>query len=312
MNGQLQGPIVIAGGSGFLGASLARHLAAAGHSVVILSRHAPNTSGPWQHISWDARTLGDWRSALSGASGLVNLAGRSVDCIKTPDHQDEILRSRVEATLVLGKALRAIENPPRVWVQMSTAHIYGDPPTAVCSEDSPPGGGLAPFVARAWEDAYHASVLPSQRQVILRTSFVIGRDRGCGGGALARLKFLARLGLGGPAGSGKQGFSWIHETDLNRLFHRALTDDSMHGTYIASSPNPVSQRIFMRQLRRALHIPIGFPAPAWLVRLAAPLLLNTDPDLALYGRYVVSSRLAAERFEFQFPDLPEALAELVS
>jgi uncharacterized protein (TIGR01777 family) len=319
MNGQLQGPIVIAGGSGFLGTSLARHLADAAlcaglptPHIIILSRRAPKTSGPWQHIFWDARTLGDWRTALNGASGLVNLAGRSVDCVKTPDHQDEILRSRVEATLVLGKALRAIESPPPVWVQMSTAHIYGDPPSAICSEDSPPGYGRAPIVARAWEDAYHASVLPSQRQVILRTSFVIGRDRGCGGGALTRLKFLTKLGLGGPIGSGTQGFSWIHESDLNRLFLRALTDDSMHGTYIASSPNPVSQRVFMHALRRALHIPIGLPAPAWLVHLAAPLLLNTDPDLALYGRYVVSSRLAIERFEFQFPDLPQALAELVS
>jgi uncharacterized protein (TIGR01777 family) len=311
MNAPSKGPIVIAGGSGFLGTSLARHLAAAGHAVTILSRHAPKISGPWQHVLWDARTLGDWRTALSGAGGLVNLVGRTVDCIKTPDHQDEILRSRVEATLVLGQALRFSDNPPPVWVQMSTAHIYGDPPTAVCSEDSPPGCGLAPYVARAWEDAFHASVLPSQRQVILRTSFVLGRDRGCGGGALSRLNFLTKLGLGGAVGSGAQGFSWIHETDLSRLFERALTDESMHGIYIASSPNPVSQRTFMRELRRALHIPIGLPAPAWLVRLAAPLVLRTDPDLALYGRYVVSHRLAAERFEFEFPDLTQAVANLI-
>src|SRR6516165_8427045 len=103
-----------------------------------------------------ARSVGEWRRELEGASGLVNLAGRSVDCIKTPDHQDEILRSRVEATCVLGLALRATDSPPPVWVQMSTAHIYGDPPEVVCTEDSAFGYGLAPFVARAWEDAFHA------------------------------------------------------------------------------------------------------------------------------------------------------------
>jgi uncharacterized protein len=313
------GPVVIAGGSGFLGTSLARHLASstlrAGLTtphITILSRHAPKVLGPWQHIPWDARTLGDWSRALGGAAGLVNLVGRTVDCIKTPDHQDEILRSRVEATLVLGQALRAIENPPPVWVQMSTAHIYGDPPRVRCTEDSPPGVGLAPFVAKAWEDAYHASVLPTQRQVILRTSFVVGRDQGCGGGALSRLGFLARLGLAGTIGPGTQGFSWIHEADLNRLFERALTDESMRGTYIASSPNPVSQREFMRQLRRAVGMPIGLPAPAWLIRLAAPLLLRTDPDLALYGRYVVPQRLTAENFNFKFPDLPAALTNLLT
>src|SRR5262245_37364771 len=127
------GPVVIAGGSGFLGLSLATHLLHSGYSVVLLSRTAPRAAGKWRHVAWDARTLGPWTAALDGARGVVNLVGRSVDCIKTPDHQDEILRSRVEATRVLGVALRQIERPPPVWVQMSTAHIYGDPPSVVCS-----------------------------------------------------------------------------------------------------------------------------------------------------------------------------------
>src|SRR6478609_1910502 len=104
------GPIIIAGGSGFLGVSLAFHLAAAGKSVVILSRAPPKVAGPWRHVAWDARTLGDWKSELDGAAGLVNLVGRSVDCIKTPDHSDEILRSRLEATRVLGQAMRTVES----------------------------------------------------------------------------------------------------------------------------------------------------------------------------------------------------------
>ncbi len=307
-----RGPVVIAGGSGFLGISLATHLTQAGHDVVILSRKPPRAAGPWRHVAWDARSLADWHQELDGASALINLVGRSVDCIKTPDHQDEILRLRVEATRVLGQAMRSITNPPPVWVQMSTAHIVGDPPTVICNEDSPPGYGLAPFVAQAWEEAYRTSVLPSQRQVILRTSFVIGRNRGCGGGALTRLGWLTRLGLGGTIGSGKQGFSWIHETDLNRLFERAITDETMHGVYIASSPNPVPQRLFMAELRHALHIPFGLPAFAWMVRLGAPLLLQTDPDLALYGRYVIFKQLAKERFEFRFPELRPALADLYS
>jgi len=302
--------ILIAGGSGFLGVSLAAHLLDRGYAVTILSRNPPRPKGPWRHVSWDARTLGDWSRELDGATALVNLVGRSVDCIKTPDHQDEILRSRVEATRVLGASLGTVASPPPVWIQMSTAHIYGDPPSLVCSEDSPHGYGLAPFVANAWEGAFRASVLPSQRQVILRTSFVIGRDRGAGCGALSRLVPLTRLGLGGTIGSGKQGMSWIHESDLNRLFERAITDESMHGVYIATAPNPVPQREFMRELRRALHIPFGLPSPAWLIRLAAPLVLKTDPELALFGRYVVSARLQDDGFTFQFPHLRAALANL--
>jgi uncharacterized protein len=305
------GRIVIAGGSGFLGVSLAMHLAASGKTVTLLSRKPPKLDGPWRHLNWNARTVGEWRQELEGADGLVNLAGRSVDCIKTPDHQDEILRSRVEATRVLGMAVRTIDNPPPVWVQIGTAHLYGDPPHVVCSEDSPSGYGLAPFVARAWEDEFHASVLPAQRPVILRTSFVIGRDRGAGGGALSRLKTLVRLGLGGRVGSGRQGMSWIHEADLNRLFERALDNPQMQGAYIASSPNPVSQRDFMRMLRRAMGVPIGLPAFTWMVRIGAPWLMRTDPELALYGRYVISKRLQDERFEFLFPQLGGALDDLV-
>ena len=312
VNESEMGRVVIAGGSGFLGVSLAAHLAASGWSVVIRSRHDPRVRGLWKHVPWDARTLGDWSRELDGASAMINLVGRSVDCIKTPDHQDEILRSRVEATRVLGKAVRTIDSPPPVWVQMSTAHIYGDPPHVTCSEESPFGYGLAPFVARAWEEEFQASVLPSQRSVVLRTSFVIGRDRGAGNGALGRLGLVARLGLGGTVGAGSQGMSWIHETDLNRLFERALNDRAMQGIYIASSPEPVSSRIFMRDLRSAVRMPIGLPTPSWLVRIGARWLLRTDPDLALYGRYVVSKRLQDEQFEFRFPNLPEALNDLFS
>jgi uncharacterized protein (TIGR01777 family) len=307
-----RGRIVIAGGSGFLGVSLARHLTNRGWPVVVLSRNPPGIDGPWRHATWDARSLGNWSQELDGASGLVNLVGRSVDCIKTPDHQDEILRSRTEATRALGLAVRSVKAPPPVWVQMSTAHIYGDPPRVTCTEDSPFGYGFAPFVGRAWESEFEQNALPTQRRVILRTSFVIGRDRGAGGGALARLLTLVRLGLGGTVGSGTQGMSWIHEADLNYLFERALASDGMHGAYIASSPKPVSQRDFMKTLRRVVHMPIGLPAFSWMVRIGAPLFMRTDPELALYGRYVTSKRLQPEGFEFQFPDLEDALRDLLT
>jgi uncharacterized protein (TIGR01777 family) len=300
------GRVVIAGGTGFLGQNLARYLGGRGCDVIVISRHTSANDPRWQHASWDARTIGEWARHLDGANALVNLTGRTVDCVKTPDHCDEILRSRVESTEVLGRALQQVKTLPRVWVQMATAHRYGDPPEVVCDEDAAFGYGLAPAVGRAWEETF-TRVVPSQmRQVILRTSFVLGRD----GGALLRLATLVRWGLGGKVGDGRQGVSWIHEQDMNRLFDRAITDGNMSGAYLATAPTPVSNADFMRELRKVLRVPFGLPAKSWMVRIAAPLVLQTDPDLALYGRYCVSRRLREEGFDFLFPDLPSALRDL--
>ncbi|MEM1207201.1 MAG: NAD-dependent epimerase/dehydratase family protein, partial [Acidobacteriota bacterium] len=147
--------VVIAGGSGFLGLNLAAHLSERGYSVTILSRSRPRGPGDLTHAPWDGRPVGEWAQSLDGAAALVNLAGRTVDCVKTPGHCDEILRSRVESTRALGRALDGVAAPPPVWVQMSTAHLYGDPPSAVCDEDSAFGYGLAPEVGKAWEAACH-------------------------------------------------------------------------------------------------------------------------------------------------------------
>ena len=259
-------------------------------------------------VRWDRG-----RRELDGASGLVNLAGRSVDCIKTPDHQDEILRSRVEATRVLGMAVRAIDSPPPVWVQMSTAHIYGDPPEVTCTEASPFGYGLAPFVGRAWEDEFRASVLPSQRQVILRTSFVLGRDRGAGNGALARLGMLARLGFGGRIGSGRQGMSWIHEADLNRLFERALTD-----AVDARCVHRVVRRIRSRRSNSCASCAGRLACRSACRRLSGWFDSERDgccgptQNWHFMGAMLFRSGCKEERFEFQFPQLRDALNDLLT
>ncbi|GMV27054.1 MAG: NAD-dependent epimerase [Phycisphaerae bacterium] len=301
MPGELK-RVVIAGGSGVLGRLLGRHLVSRGARVTVLTRSGGGDEA-FERVAWDGRTLGGWSACLEGASGLVNLCGRSVDCIKSPDHCDEILRSRVESTRVLGEAMRRACAPPPVWVQMSTAHIYGDPPRARCDESSALGYGLAPTVGRAWEEAFCAALPPGVRGVVLSTGFVLAKE----GGALKKLGMLARLGLGGTVGAGDQGMSWIHAGDLNRIFERALRHPGMAGVYVASSPRPVSNREFMRELRRAAGVPFGLPAPEWIVRLASRVLLRTDPDLALYGRYVVPVRLAEEGFEFEYGEIGGAL-----
>lgn len=305
--------VVIAGGSGFLGYSLAQSLHAAGYKVCVLARRQV-AAVPWRIALWDGCTVGAWADELAASDVVVNLAGRSVDCIKSPDHCDEILRSRIMSTRILGETCRKLNHVPRVWVQMSTAHIYGDPPTTRCEEGSPTGWGLAPDVGRAWEAEYSCAKPERTRGVVLRTSFVVGRSNPGGAGALGKLGLLARLGLGGRVGSGTQGMSWLHAADMNRIVERAIVDERMNGVYIASAPQPVSQFEFMRELRRAAgglgKLGMSLPAFEWMVRLGAPLILRTDPELALYGRYVLPKRLLTEGFEFRYPTVEAALSAI--
>jgi len=183
--------VIIFGGTGFIGLSLAKHLSSKGFKPVLVARNQPKEQIEFDFVKWDAYSLGEWINALKGVRAIVNLAGKSVDCIKSPDNCDLILRSRVDSTKLIGEALKNIEQSPPVWVQMSTAHIYGDS-EQLYNEESTTGYGLAPFVGEAWEKAF-LNALPNQtRGVRLRTSFVIGKN----GGALESLKRITKLGLG--------------------------------------------------------------------------------------------------------------------
>lgn len=300
--------IPIFGGTGFIGLSLADHLKAKGYHPILVARNPPSKIVVHEFEKWDAVHLGEWVKVLEGAFAIVNLAGRTVDCIKTPDNCDVILRSRVDATKIIGKALESINHPPKVWVQMSTAHIYGDPPTQVCTESSTFGLGLAPKVGKAWETAVLEGLPKNMREVRLRTSFVIGRN----GGALGSLQQITKLGLGGTVGHGRQGMSWIHEYDMNEFIYQSIINSNFQGAYIVSSPNPVSQKEFMQRLRKAMKMPIGLPSPSWLTRIGAKYLFRTDPELVLYGRYVKSERLSDGLFTFKYPTLAEALSDLLN
>lgn len=298
--------IIISGGTGFIGLSLAEHLSHKGFHPILIARNKPDSNFGFEFIQWDGVHRGDWIHALDGAIAIVNLAGKSVDCVKSPDNCDLILRSRVSSTRAVGDALRLIKNPPRVWVQMSTAHIYGDPPVQICTEGADTGHGLAPFVGNAWEEAFHESLPGGVRDVILRTGFVIGK----GGGAFKQLSHITKLGFGGKIGHGRQGMSWIHQYDLNEIIYQAIVNPNFQGIYNACVPYPVSNAEFMRVLRKVLRVPIGIPSPAWLTIIGA-WILRTDPELALYGRYVVSTRLNEAGFAFRFPHLGGALEDLV-
>lgn len=298
--------IIIAGGSGFLGQSLIEDLLTHFGEIVVLTRGDERTDGRVRYVHWDAKTPGAWAKHLDGAAAVVNLVGRTVDCRKTPANRKVIIESRVDSVNALAAAFRLCAAAPPVWVQSATAHIYGDTADEILDESSPTGTGFAPMVGTAWEKAFSDADLPDVCKVVLRISFVLGRK----GGALPTLARLARLFFGGTVGTGRQYMSWIHVSDLNGIIRRAIDDPGMSGVYVVTAPNPVTNADFMRELRRAVHRPWSPPIPAACVRIGA-WLMRTDPELALYGRRLVPTRLSREGFQFRFPELRQALADLL-
>lgn len=302
-----RGRVVLAGGSGFLGTALARTLAKEGYEPVILSRDPGRYRGPGRALRWDGRSVEEeWAGCLDGAVALVNLAGRSVDLRPTRRHREEVERSRVESCEALGEALRRTYRPPAVWVQASSLAIYGDAGDRLCEESAYVPGGYPSDVVVAWEEALGRALRPEMRWAALRIGFVLGRD----GGALPHLVRLARFGMGGPIGSGRQWISWLHLEDMNRLFLEAIRNPAIHGICNATGLQPLTNAEFMATLRRGLGIPAGLPTPAWLVRGAAPLL-GTDADLALTGRRALPCKIHGLGFRFRFHELGDALDDLL-
>lgn len=271
--------IVIPGGTGQVGGVLERAFTSAGHEVV------------------------------------VNLAGRSVSCRYTWENLDEMMRSRVESARVVGEAIAKAANPPRVWLQMSTATIYAHRFDAPNDEKTGIIGGGEPGVpdywafsvdiAKNWEAELDKADTPHTRKVALRAAMVMSPDRG---GVFDYLSWLTRLGLGGPINGGRQYVSWIHDEDFVRAV-AFLIREPIEGAVNVAAPNPLPQREFMGELRKAWRMPLGLPATK-LMAEAGAFALRTDTELLLKSRRVVPGRLTEAGFEFHYPNWANAVDNL--
>ncbi|SDK28052.1 hypothetical protein SAMN05421823_102339 [Catalinimonas alkaloidigena] len=299
--------LVLAGGSGFLGQLLTRHFAAQGYRIVILSRHAAQPSSSQVHYyAWDGHTPGPWQQALEGAAALINLTGKSVNCRYTPANRQEIVRSRVASTQVLGEAIRACQHPPKVWINAGSAAIYGNAGVQLMDEFSATGEGFSADVCRAWEEAFEQQTTPHTRKVMLRLGLVLSPE----GGVLPPFLKLVQARLGGRIGHGDQYLSWLHADDFVRMVQYVMQHEELTGIFNATGPEPVRNHQWMRTLRQVTRHRFGLPTPAWLARLGTTLA-GTEAELLLQGRRAIPARLLRSGFQFRHPYLEEALCHLL-
>lgn len=289
--------IVVAGGTGFLGARLVQAWRGAGHRVLVLTRRPREVD----QLAWapgDAR--GEWTRALDDADAVVNLAGNGIaDRRWTPERKRAILDSRVVATRALAGAIAAAPRPPRAFLSSSATGIYGTRDEQPATEETPPGSDFLAGVCRAWEAEANAAA-PATRVVLLRTGVVLDRQ----GGALPQMALPFRFFVGGPIGSGRQSISWIHLDDWTAMVRWALETTSVSGPLNLTAPAPVTNKEFSRALGRAMRRPALLPVPAFALRLAFGEMADT---LLLGGQRVLPAKAQRLGFAFRYATVDAAL-----
>jgi uncharacterized protein len=306
--------VVIPGGSGQVGQILARSFVAQGHDVVVLTRQPTVAAG--RAVSWDGKRLGAWCDEIDGAELVVNLAGRSVNCRYTDENLKQMMDSRVDSTRVVGEAISAATEPPRLWLQMSTATIYAhrfdaanDEATGILGGDEPDVPdywGYSVEIAKRWEQTQAEADTPHTRRVALRASMVMSPDRD---GIFDVLLSLVRFGLGGNAAGGNQYVSWIHDRDFVRAIDFLIERDDLEGPVNIASPGPLPYRDFMRDMRGAWGTRIGLPATKWMLAIGA-WAMRSDTELVLKSRRVVPGRLLESGFAFDYESWTDASRDL--
>ena len=304
--------VAITGATGFVGSRLVERLQAEGHQVMVLTREADRArqvfpAATFPNLQIQAYTpleSGDWQQAISGCEGVVNLAGAPIaEGRWTAERKQEILESRTIGTQKIVEAIAQAQAKPTVLVNSSAIGYYGTSETATFDESSPAGDDFLAQVCQGWEAEAMKVKASGTRLVILRTGIVLGM-----GGVVAKMLTPFRLFAGGPLGTGRQWFSWIHREDMVNLILAALTQLAIEGVYNATAPTPVRMAEFCQVLGQLLRRPSWLPVPDF----ALEALLGEAAKVVLEGQQVLPKRTQATGFTYQYSTLKQALEEVLS
>lgn len=293
--------VAVTGSSGLIGSSLVSFLSKKDVTVSRILRENPEDN----EISWKPEG-GDWDSAFAGGiDGIVHLAGENIASGRwTNAKKDEIRNSRIEGTKKLCEHILKLPTPPSVFVCASAIGYYGDRGMEFLNEGSPRGSGFLPDVCLGWEEAAETISKAGIRVVNVRFGIVLSKD----GGALAKMLTPFKMGMGGKIGSGTQYMSWVAIDDVTGAIYHTLVTDSLKGAVNVTAPNPVTNKEFTNTLGKVLNRPTVMPMPAFAARLAFGEMAN---DLLLASTKVAPKRLSDSGYEFQYPELKNALKHVL-
>jgi uncharacterized protein len=299
--------IAIAGATGFVGSRLVEQLVAQGDRVTILTRNPSKATSRFPQaevVGYNPLKSGEWQKAISGCDAVVNLAGEPIAEKRwTPAQKKIMLESRQLGTQKIVEAINQAQVKPQVLINASAIGYYGTSETAKYDETSPPGNDFLAEICTAWEAAANQVTASGTRLVILRLGIVLGEN----GGALGKMLTPFSAFVGGPIGSGKQWFSWIHRDDVVKLIVSSIINDKIQGVYNATAPTPVTMQDFAQTLGTVMSRPSWLPVPDF----ALEALLGEGALVVLQGQQVVPTKTLAEGFKFQYSTLQPALTAIL-
>jgi uncharacterized protein (TIGR01777 family) len=299
--------VAITGATGFVGSRLVERLQAQGHQPLILTRNRASADRAFptlEIVAYTPTESGSWQQAIAGCDAVVHLAGEPIaESRWTPERKQEILKSRQLSTQKIVEAIAQANPKPTVLVNASAIGYYGTSETATFDESSPAGNDFLAEVCQAWEAEAQKVKDAGVRLVILRLGIVLGD-----GGALAKMTPPFKVFAGGPIGTGRQWFSWIHRDDLVNLILEALSRKDIEGVFNATAPNPVRMTELCQTIGETLNRPSWLPVPSF----ALEALLGEGAKVVLEGQQVLPKRTTNYGFKYRYPTVKQALAEILA
>lgn len=298
--------VLITGGTGMIGRALVLSLLKEGHLVWVLTRdpqkaHLPEDA---KAVGWDGKTVTGWGELASRVDAIVNLAGENIGAGPwTNERKSHILASRVDAGRVVTEAILSANPRPQVLVQASAVGFYGPCDLNPVTEETGPGNDFLAGVCKNWEASSQMVEEMDVRRIVIRTGVVLSKREG----ALSRMIQPFHLFVGGPLGSGKQGFPWIHPADEVAAISFLMENENAYGIFNLSSPNLISNADFAYILGKVLRRPCWLPVPVFALRL----LFGEMSTLVVDGQFVLPKRLLEKGFRFKFEKAEDALRELL-
>ena len=300
--------IIVAGGTGFIGTALIQELAVSNHHVTLLTRNPRRVQRLSSELveieQWDGISVGAWARCIDGADAVINLTGESIGGKRWSSKQKEILTaSRVNAINAIVEAIQRASKKPEILISASAVGYYGNVDDGDVVEDYPAGRDFLAMLCKQWDEAALAANTFGVRVVTPRIGVVLGHD----GGALKKMLVPFSMFVGGPLGSGKQWFPWVHRDDVVGVFRFALSEHKLSGPVNVAAPEYVTMKQFCSTLGNAMHRPCWAKVPSVVLRA----MLGEMSTIVLTGQKVISQKLLQMNYQFKYPKLIPALQAVI-